>query len=391
METTNKKSTSKKILIFDTHPIQYRSPVFKKISKLYKDFLVVFFNDKFDFGKWWFHERPKIKTENFFLPLKEGFPNITINTEKLGIIKTFFEIKKIITNEKPSSILIYGYYLPEHWIIRYLSYKQKIPLFFIGETFDTSGNFFKRFIKLKIKKFFFSKIQGIISIGEKNYSHYLNLGILEKRIVKAKYCVDNSLFSLTKKESEELRNQIRKMLSIREKAFVILFVGRLFDRKRPFDILAIQNRLSKYDVYSIIVGDGPLSFKLKKMSNEKSIITGFKNQKELKEFYHMSDILILPSEYETWGLVVNEAFSAGIPAIVTEKCGVANELVVEGKTGFIYKVGDIDDAAKKIESLILNRELYSTLSKNAKNLVENNYSIDAFAHTIIDAMKNKYL
>ena len=68
---------------------------------------------------------------------------------------------------------------------------------------------------------------------------------------------------------------------------------------------------------------------------------GFKKQYELSPFYHASDLLVLPSKFgETWGLVVNEALHHGVPAVVTNTVGCADDLIVSGLTGEVFKNGD---------------------------------------------------
>ena len=64
---------------------------------------------------------------------------------------------------------------------------------------------------------------------------------------------------------------------------------------------------------------------------------GYKNQYQISKLYKKNDILILPSAYETWGLVVNEAMAAGLPCIVSNKVGCRYDLVKNGKTG-LYKI-----------------------------------------------------
>jgi glycosyltransferase involved in cell wall biosynthesis len=78
---------------------------------------------------------------------------------------------------------------------------------------------------------------------------------------------------------------------------------------------------------------------------------GFKNQSELPAYYAAADVLVLPSESETWGLVVNEAMACGLPAIVSDAVGCAPDLIEEGKTGFTYPVGDVDALAGRLAAL----------------------------------------
>jgi glycosyltransferase involved in cell wall biosynthesis len=77
---------------------------------------------------------------------------------------------------------------------------------------------------------------------------------------------------------------------------------------------------------------------------------GFLNQTEIAKAYVAADCLILPSDAaETWGLVVNEAMACGLPCIVSEACGCADDLVKPLFTDLCYPVGNIDAMERALE------------------------------------------
>ena len=103
-----------------------------------------------------------------------------------------------------------------------------------------------------------------------------------------------------------------------------------------------------------MIGTGDLleKSKLSAKSDERIKFLGFKNQTELKDLYQNADCIILTSDYrETWGLVINEAFSNRIPAIVCESCGCSEDLIIEGKTGYIYKKNDFESLQRSIMNI----------------------------------------
>src|SRR3954463_7600626 len=121
-----------RFLIFDTHPIQYRSPVFRLLYQRHADMKVWFFNDRFDGNHWWFHEVGKIPSQPFGVPLQDGFPSEVIGTAAMGLMTRWGVLSKLLDQEKPSRVAVYGYYLPEHWMLRLLCAAKKIPLIFVG-------------------------------------------------------------------------------------------------------------------------------------------------------------------------------------------------------------------------------------------------------------------
>ena len=159
---------STELLIFDTHPIQYRAPVFRELSKKVPSLKVYFFNSDFDGDKWWFHEVGKAKSLAWGLELQEGYWNETLKTDSLGVWKTYQKLKQILLLEKPKAVLVYGYYLKEHWILRCLCAQLKISLIFIGETFSSNSSFIRRLMTSPLQNFFLKGVKSFISIGEKN-------------------------------------------------------------------------------------------------------------------------------------------------------------------------------------------------------------------------------
>lgn len=379
-----------RFLVFDTHPIQYRSPVFKKLSKLSNQFQVCYFSNHFQGSQWWFHEVGSAHSHAPNAELQKGFLNQVIHTDRCGLLDKFRLLKSLLQSSRPDAVAIYGWYLPEHWILWGLCRHWNIPLLFIGETFTKGAPGWRRTIKNFLHPIFFSKVARVVSIGNKTTEFYRSLKIEEEKIVQAKYCVDVKSFELDTEKSQEIRRQVRASLKIPNEAFVSLFVGRLFERKRPQDMVELHKRLSKEThYYTLMAGQGEMLEELKKSTQdfERFQLLGYKTQSQLRDLYHAADVLIVPSRYETWGLVINEAFAAGLPALVTNSCGAAEDLVRSGETGFIFPVGEIGTAAIQIRTLMETPESLSKLSASAKNLVHSEYSVDQFAHSMNFALK----
>ena len=99
-----------------------------------------------------------------------------------------------------------------------------------------------------------------------------------------------------------------------------------------------------------MVGDGPLRRECERFANENRApvrFAGFLNQTQIVSAYVASDALVLPSDGgETWGLVVNEAMSCGLPCIVSDRVGCGPDLVTSGETGFVFPLGDVERLSK---------------------------------------------
>ena len=383
-----------KLLIFDTHPIQYRAPVFRELAKKLPTMKVCFFNSAFNGKKWWFHEVGKANSFDWGLNLTEGYTSETLTTEKWSLWTLIKELRPLLKKECPQAVLVYGYYLREHWILRLLCAQLKIPLIFVGETFSSNSSWSRRLITAPLQNYFLQGVHRFVSIGDKTEAFYLYKKIPPSKIVPGKYCIDTELFKKEEPLASNKRAELRQFLGIGETDFVLLFIGRMFERKKPQDMIALHERLlPRENIHTVMVGTGPLEGTLKSQCEELPRLhwVGFQNQTEIRNWYFAADLLVVPSEFETWGLVVNEAFSCGLPALVTETCGVAEDLVKNGQTGFIYKVGDLESALNCISQFLENPQLRNELGERARKKVIEAYRPDHFASSIFEAFTQTQL
>jgi glycosyltransferase involved in cell wall biosynthesis len=100
------------------------------------------------------------------------------------------------------------------------------------------------------------------------------------------------------------------------------------------------------------------------------LFSGFVNQRSLPEVYAAADWLVLPSEYEPFGLVINEAFASGKPAVVSAACGAADDLVRDGETGFVVPVGDTALLSERFRTLVTNRGLLRAMGARARQRID---------------------
>ena len=172
---------------------------------------------------------------------------------------------------------------------------------------------------------------------------------------------------------------------------MFLFTGKLIGRKRPLDLIAAaaKNRAAG-NSHVILVGDGALletcrnAIAANKLTNVH--LVGFKNQSELPAYYATADVLVLPSEYETWGLVVNEAMACGLPCIVSDACGAAADMILEGKTGFTYPMGDVPRLAELMMFMADNKEDLREMGRYAAAYVQN-FSVASTVSALENALR----
>lgn len=212
------------------------------------------------------------------------------------------------------------------------------------------------------------------TLQKENLVHY---GISEeKNFIMPMSVSENRL--LTAREALPDKDELKKTLGMVNKR-VFLFVGRLAPEKHVDLLLDAYAPLKKDepDISLVIVGDGPETEMLKKKTTDLHLadvhFMGYVLFPEIVRYYKAADVFVLPSVYEPWGLVVNEAMIMGLPVIVSDKVGCRTDLVVEGKNGFVFSNCNANDLAKKMK-LFLDKDIYQFSERSRKRASEWSYA-----------------
>ena len=190
------------------------------------------------------------------------------------------------------------------------------------------------------------------------------------------YCVDNEWWVAESGKVD--RAAIRESWGAGPSTRVILFCAKLQPWKRPMDVLQAFARLSEEErsrAMLIYAGDGHQRAELEKKAAELGVagrvrFLGFVNQSQLPGVYRSADLMVLPSEYEPFAVVVNEASNCGCPVAVSDHVGSARDLVKPVNPGLIFPCGEIDGLANILRECILDGEKYSELGRSARKRME---------------------
>jgi len=168
-----------------------------------------------------------------------------------------------------------------------------------------------------------------------------------------------------------------------KKHFNIGFVGRV-TKIKGLDILIESLLLLDFKYTMYIAGDGDmLSFYKKMVKNlgieKKVFFLGYVNN--IIDIYNKFDICICSSYSEAFPLSIIEAQASGVPVIASNISSI-NEIIIDGNTGLLFKVGDKRDLANKINKIYYNRKLYEFVKENAIKNVRKKYSLNRFMLSI---------
>ncbi|KAK8563864.1 hypothetical protein V6N12_035999 [Hibiscus sabdariffa] len=152
---------------------------------------------------------------------------------------------------------------------------------------------------------------------------------------------------------------------------LVIHVGRIGVEKSLDFLKSVMDRLPEARI--AFIGDGPYREELEKLfRGMPAVFTGMLQGEELSQAYASGDVFVMPSESETLGQVVSEAMSSGIPVVGARAGGVPDIIPAdqEGKTGFLFTPGDIEDCMSKLLPLLHNKELRETIGQAAREEME---------------------
>ncbi len=161
----------------------------------------------------------------------------------------------------------------------------------------------------------------------------------------------------------------KKALGLDENKKYIISVGRLIKRKCYNDFIKVLHLLPT-DVEGIIVGDGPEKSSIIDLAKELGVndrlhMPGFISEEEKFQLLENCELYLLTSLHEGFGIVIQEAFQAGLPIVGTNNGGQI-DMITENENGYLVDVHDIDKMAEKVKLIINNTHIKERISANNK-------------------------
>jgi glycosyltransferase involved in cell wall biosynthesis len=354
-----------RVLSICSHPVQYMAPLLRRLAAHPQVELEVAYctlrgaesgNDP-EFGvavKW-------------DIPLLEGYSWTHVPNRGSGD-RSFFGLNnpglwKMIRQGKFDAVLCYTGYIRASFWIAWLAAKLSGAVFIFGTDTTTlvsmDGKKWKPYTKRLFWPFLYRLADQVNApcSGTRELMH--SLGIPDDRVTLIPNCVDNDWW--IEQSSRVDREAVRTSWGASPDTSIILFCGKLQPWKRPLDLLHAFARAELGDALLIFAGEGPLRAALEKESISLGVadrvrFLGFVNQTQLPGIYTGADLLVLPSRYEAFGLVVNEALLCGCPAVVSNRTGSAKDLIAPTASEFVYPSGDVEALTAILRRAFSNRQ-----------------------------------
>jgi glycosyltransferase involved in cell wall biosynthesis len=358
-----------RIAVVNSHPIQYFAPLYAylnavpdiEMTALYLSDSSIRGGKDVGFGR-------EVRWD---LDLLAGYPSVFVGKasryrEPGGFWSLIApQVWKELRSGRYDVVWLHGHNYAANIIALLAAKTARIPVMMRGEThlgLPCGG------IKSKLRRVMMGGLyrlcDRLLAIGSANAAFYRAMGVSDQKIFTVPYAVDNERFIQGASLSDSQKASIRRRYQIPIEPLAVLYAAKFAHRKRPLDLLMAVQQLNSqvnHPFCVIMAGSGELERELRdfcaQQKLENVIFAGFINQSELPALYGASDIFVLPSEREPWGLAVNEAMCASLPIVVSSEVGCVADLVHDGVNGFTPMVGDIDGLTRALRTLIQDKEL----------------------------------
>lgn len=380
-----------------SHPIQYQSPLLRRLAQQPGLELTVFYTADFSLRS--YHDRGFGVPVEWDVPLLGGYhheflPRI-LDAPDISFFRPLCRgIRQRLRRGRFDVLWIHGYATLNSWLAMAAAKSLGIPV--LLRTDSTLIDHPRGRAKLALKNIFFKILRrftaGVLSVGQRNTEYWRHHLGPDVPIFTVPYAVDNAFFQERCRAAATTREDLRRELNLEPMRPVILFASKLLARKRCIDLVEAYLELcARFKArgseapYLVIVGDGEqrssIEARLRSAPEDARRVrmTGFRNQSELPRYYDLCDVFVLPSVHEPWGLVVNEVMNAGRAVVVSDEVGCQPDLV-SSDNGCVFPAGNTRALADAMEQVLADPERCRNMGSNSLRRIRNlSFDVDAEA------------
>lgn len=356
------------------HPVQYFSPVLRLLSQHPRlDVTVAYCRMR---GAKAGHDPEFGATIQWDVPMLDGYswlevPNKGSDSEGFWGLYNPGLWKLVREGNFDAVVCITGYIRASFWITYFASKLSRSAFLFGTDTTTLRPRDASRW-KAPVKRAFWPLLYRlatqVVAPSSGTRALMLSLGIPDERISMVPNVVDNDWW--TAQSDRVDRAAVRASWGANADTSVILFCGKLQPWKRPDDLLHAFAQANLPNSLLIFAGEGAQREFLQQESQRLDIsnrvrFLGFANQSQLPSIYAASDLLVLPSEYEPFGMVVNEAMLCSCLVAASDQVGAITDLVQPVAPSLIFPCGDVSALSALLTRTFSDRAALDSLRQKA--------------------------
>lgn len=242
----------------------------------------------------------------------------------------FFRLLRLMRHIRATRVLFSGWFVPEFNAYAFLSPRRKNALICESSVLDCSLSGMKGLIKRSI----ISRMSAVLPSGIPHRELFKRAGFR------------GSIHPTGGVGLIRYTPRTRRKTAHRPLRY--LFIGRLIAVK---NVVALAREFQRNGKPLTIVGCGPMESDIRRLNASNITLTGFVPNEQLPEIFCRHDVFILPSLYEPWGLVVEEALYHGLPVLASQHVGCARDLIITGDTGELFNPEEPDSLTRAMHRI----------------------------------------
>ena len=384
-----------RVLTISSHPIQYGAPLFRLMARHPKlDYQVAYCSLR---GAESGYDPEFGANVQWDVPLLDGYkwthiPNQGNGTESFWAWRNT-GLWKFIRQGKFDAIISHiGYVRATFWIAYFAARSKGIPFIFGTDASRLEPRDESKW-KLAVKRVLwpavFSLAGQVLTASSAGRDMMISLGFPPDRVSMTLDTVDNHWWLA--QASAVDRDEARRSLGFAPEEKIILFCAKLQPWKRPMDLLHAFASAAIPNTKLIFAGDGAQRAELEKEAavrgvSDKVQFLGFVNQSQLPKLYKAADLMVIPSRYEPFGLVVNESMLCGCPVVASDRVGAVRDLITHSETGYVYPCGDTGALATLLRNILDNPAQLQSVRVNASQRISA-WTPQASADALVEAVE----
>jgi glycosyltransferase involved in cell wall biosynthesis len=271
----------------------------------------------------------------------------------------------------PDAIVCGGYNYLSSWQALRWAKRNRVPFVLWSESTSNDHRYNRTLVEL-LKRKFLESCDAFVVPGKSARQYLEQFDVPPAKIFTAPNAVDTVLFSAAQSRAQQPSTRLRSRLALPDKYY--LFVGRLVRAKGVLDLLEAYALLAPElrERFSVVfAGDGPMRSELEARAREiypgTIHFAGFVHRDDLPAYYALADCLVFPTHSDTWGMVVNEAMTSGLPVICTRVAGCAADLIRDN--GRLVSAGNLGELALAMEEIARDPDLRGRMACESRELI----------------------
>ncbi len=297
---------------------------------------------------------------------------------------------KKIRSYRPDVLNLTGWYDPAQWALLFYAKLMGIKVVISNES--NVRDHVRMGAKERFKQFLLGRADAFFCFGKSSAAYLEKLGAKPSQILTQKAAVvDNEVILEHYQKAIGERDSHKKAKNWARYNFI--FVGRLIPPKNLPLLLDAFAEISAeaFDWGLVLLGEGEQKGELQRLAHNNTTIRFEAGVPwyEVAEYLALADVLVLPSESEPWGLVVNEAMICGLPVLVSEPSGCVDDLVKTGQNGFTFNPHQKQDLVNKMHYFVQNANNLTRMGEASRAIVAP-FAPEKVAHEMLRGMKGLF-